>query len=177
MTFYNYCLRRYKGTYTPGADILRDMQLDPGFPRKASTRRTIMDYIISKGACSNCEAAFSDALTEYEIIRPPARKVKEYAMSFYDFIVWFSGGDEFPAGHVFHDIINDHDFPRLTTSRKDILAYVDSKACNPDWRSWIVSHLLTYDEEMACMAKAKSYRRDALRRLQDAKAKLLMTGK
>ena len=70
MTFYEYCLRNYQGTDTPGADILRDMQLDPGFPRKASTRHEVMNYIETKGACSDCVRAFSEALKEYEAIRP-----------------------------------------------------------------------------------------------------------
>jgi len=70
MTFYEYCLRTYKGTDTPGEDILNDMQRDPGFPRKASTRRTVMNYIDKKGACSDCVRAFSEALTEYEASGP-----------------------------------------------------------------------------------------------------------
>lgn len=69
MTFYQYCLQTYKGTDTPGEDILNDMQRDPGFPRKASTRREVMKYIKTKGACSDCIRAFLEALTEYETIK------------------------------------------------------------------------------------------------------------
>ena len=165
MTFYQYCLRTYQGTDTPGADILRDMQRDPGFPRKASTRRTVMNYIQTKSACSNCVNAFSEALTEYEIIRPPisALKPEEYAMSFFDFILLFFKGFEPSAGSIFWDIKNDPDFPRFVSSRKELLAYVDSKGLSPNWRSRFVSFLHAYETHMVYLAKdaARQARRAA----------------
>ena len=165
MTFYQYCLRTYQGTDTPGADILRDMQLDPGFPRKASTRRTVMNYIQTKSACSNCVNAFSEALTEYEIMQPPisALRPEEYAMSFFDFILLFFKGFEPSAGSIFWDIKNDPDFPRRATSRKELLAYVDSKGRSPNWRSRFVDLLLAYDNHMNYLAKdaARQVRREA----------------
>lgn len=155
MTFYQYCLRTYQGTDTPGADILRDMQLDPGFPRKASTRRTVMNYIQRKSACSSCVNAFSEALTEYELIRPPisALKAEEYAMSFFDFILLHFKGFEPLAGSIFWDIKNDPGFPRRAISRKELLAYVDSKGRSPNWRSRFVGLLLAYDNHMNYLAK------------------------
>lgn len=165
MTFYQYCLRTYQGTDTPGADILRDMQRDPGFPRKASTRRTVMNYIQRKSACSSCANAFSEALTEYEIIRPPisALRAEEYAMSFFDFILWYFKGFEPSAGSIFWGIKSDPDFPHRAISRKELLAYVDSKGWSSNWRSRFVGFLLVYDDHMISLAreKAKQERRAA----------------
>ncbi|NLD03139.1 MAG: hypothetical protein GX674_07510 [Clostridiales bacterium] len=173
MTFYQYCLRTYQGTDTPGADILRDMQRDPGFPRKASTRRTVMNYIQRKSARSSCANAFSEALTEYEIIRPPisALKPEEYAMSFFDFILLFFKGFEPSAGSIFWDIKNDPDFPRFVSSRKELLAYVDSKGRSPNWRSRFVSFLHAYESHMVYLAKerAKQAKRAAKQAAKQAK--------
>ncbi len=172
MTFYQYCLRTYQGTDTPGADILRDMQRDPGFPRKASTRRTVMNYIQTKSACSNCVSAFSEALTEYEIMRPPisALRAEEYAMSFFDFIIHYFGSADHP-GSPFLDIKNDPDFPRFVSSRKELLAYVDSKGLSPNWRSRFVSFLHAYESHMVYLAKerAKQAKRAAKQAAKQAK--------
>ena len=72
MTFYQYCLRTYQGTDTPGADILRDMQRDPGFPREATRKQTILDYLELQSVSQNCMAAFAAALEGYQETDPPA---------------------------------------------------------------------------------------------------------
>ena len=172
MTFYQYCLRTYQGTDTPGADILRDMQRDPGFPRKASTRRTVMNYIQRKSARSSCANAFSEALTEYEIMQPPisALRAEEYVMSFFDFIIHYFGSADHP-GSPFLDIKNDPDFPRFVSSRKELLAYVDSKGLSPNWRSRFVSFLHAYESHMVYLAKerAKQAKRAAKQAAKQAK--------
>lgn len=66
LTFYTYCLRTYKGLCCPGADILRDMRRDPDFPRRASSRGTILGYLNHRGTGPDRIKAFEDALAEYE---------------------------------------------------------------------------------------------------------------
>lgn len=73
MNFYNFMMKNYLGTDTPGGDLAKDMREDKeNFPRNngvkyAGWHRLIRSYLIENEACDNCMEVFESCWKEYEI--------------------------------------------------------------------------------------------------------------
>ena len=72
MTIHDYILRTYPQADTLGACHLRSAQKDPTFPREATRKQTIFDYLELQGVSQNCMDAFAAVLEGYQETDPPA---------------------------------------------------------------------------------------------------------
>ena len=50
--FYGWCVQRYRRNDTPLGDLARDMELDPKFPKDATTKEEILAYMKGRQACA-----------------------------------------------------------------------------------------------------------------------------
>ena len=64
-TFYEYMMKRYLGKNNRYGDLAMDMYTDQKFPRDATERETIKEYLKKCGACENCMLTFKSAWTNY----------------------------------------------------------------------------------------------------------------
>jgi len=73
MNFYNFMMKKYLGTNTPGGDLAKDMREDKEkFPRNSSVKyaawhRLIYSYLVENEACDSCLEVFEDCWREYEL--------------------------------------------------------------------------------------------------------------
>jgi uncharacterized protein YozE (UPF0346 family) len=69
MTFYKFVISKYLKSNSPEGDLARDMEADKDFPRKATTKRTILNYLESCHACDDAITVFLDLWKEYTDVR------------------------------------------------------------------------------------------------------------
>ncbi|HRX13937.1 MAG TPA: YozE family protein [Eubacteriales bacterium] len=58
-------LNKYKGTETPQADLLADIERDESFP-KTNSKNKILNHLSFKNACSDCIRTFIISWHEYK---------------------------------------------------------------------------------------------------------------
>ncbi len=64
--FYAWCLKRYKHRDTPLGDFTRDMKGDYRFPKAATDKAEIREYLYRRHACAEAVRAFEIAWRYYE---------------------------------------------------------------------------------------------------------------
>ena len=64
--FYGWCVQRYRRKDTPLGDLARDMELDPKFPKDATTKEEILAYMRGRQACARAVRRLERAWKIYE---------------------------------------------------------------------------------------------------------------
>ena len=64
--FYGWCVQRYRRKDTPLGDLARDMEMDPQFPKNATNKEEILDYLKGRYACAGAVKALVRAWGIYE---------------------------------------------------------------------------------------------------------------
>ena len=66
--FYGWCVQRYRRKDTPMGDLARDMELDPKFPKDATTKEEILAYLKGRYACTGAVKTLGKAWKLYESV-------------------------------------------------------------------------------------------------------------
>ncbi len=66
--FYGWCVQRYRRKDTPLGDLARDMEMDPNFPKDATTKEEILAYLNGRFACTGAVKTFEKAWKIYESV-------------------------------------------------------------------------------------------------------------
>ena len=66
--FYGWCVQRYRRKDTPLGDLARDMELDPKFPKDATTKEEILAYLKGRYACTGAVKTLGKAWKLYESV-------------------------------------------------------------------------------------------------------------
>ena len=77
MTFYTYMIRTHDGENTPEGDLTHGMKRDSSFPTNKGRKykvwyKIIRDYLIGKGACTDCIKTFKTCWADY-VVREKTR--------------------------------------------------------------------------------------------------------
>jgi len=66
MSFYDWCIKRYLGKDTPAGDLARDIKELVDFPKTATDKKTIENYLRSKNPQDGLMRTFRDVFSIYQ---------------------------------------------------------------------------------------------------------------